>query len=49
MGAVTALSDVTAIDPGIRHPAPSNAAVGEVARTRPGAQVEIAAADEQHR
>jgi hypothetical protein len=49
MGAVTALSDVTAIDPGIRHPAPLDAAVGEVARTRPGAQVEIAAADEQHR
>jgi len=45
---VTALSDVTAIDPGIRHPAHLDVVVGQVARTRPGAQVEISAADEQH-
>jgi hypothetical protein len=48
MGAVTALSDLTAIDLGIRHTAPLDAAVGEVARTRAGAKVEIAASDEQH-
>jgi hypothetical protein len=48
MGAVTALSDVTAIDPGIRHAASLDAAVGEAARTRASAKVEIAAWNEQH-
>jgi hypothetical protein len=48
MGAVTTLSDVTAIDPGVRHAASLDSAVGEVTRTRAGAEVEIAASDEQH-